>query len=114
MSESAHDYWFQELCRVRKRHPHPPYACESIASSSPIALFYCRCCNQTYLALRHIGYVCEGGLYDPFQDPPPVYFGTRNLTLSNLDRIAFYSDETGTEEAVAYHHAFKSQFTKYR
>lgn len=114
MSDHAlYDYWFQELCKAKKRQPHSARECESIASSNPIALWFCPVCKQTYLALRHLGYTCHGGFRDPLHDPPLIY-GTRRDTLRNLERITYHSDETGTEEAVSYHRAFISEFTRYK
>ena len=93
------DLWFQELCRVKARKPHPPREAVSIASSSPINLFECPQCHETSLSLRSFPPVCIGGFPDPFERD----FGRRAVLLDHIDRIAGYSRETGTMSAMSYH-----------
>ena len=105
--------WWVELCKADKREPHPPHQCESIASSSPMALWECPICHQCYLALRQHPYICSGGFRSRRDRNMRVgaEFGFRRENLQNLDRIASYSMETGSAAQVNYHQSFLSQNT---
>jgi hypothetical protein len=109
----AHDAWWTALGRVMDRVPHPPRECISIASSSPVALWYCSICHQTYPALRNRPYICEGGYPLPYHKEDTTW-SSRWSNLATLQRVMRYSKETGTEEAVAYHETFLSEHTQYK
>ncbi len=108
-----HLYWFEELCKADKREPHPPQQCESIASSSPISLWLCPVCYESYLALREIPYICSGGFRSrrARENRVGAEFGFRESNLHDIGHITSYSVETANPEAYSWHTTFLSRNT---
>ena len=114
MTTDPHLIWYTELCKADKREPHDATQCESIASSSPISLWECPVCHETYLALRQCPYICSGGFRSRRQRENRIgaEFGFRKSNLQDIEHITSYSAETGNAAQIAYHKDFVSNNTE--